>query len=346
LYKIAVDLGYGFTKGVNQDGKKIIIPSIVGPGRDRTMADILGGNVEELDNLYVLINGEEYYVGKLAEEESLGASRTLDADKIKHPNTRVLLATAAALLLRGECRENIHLITGLPYADFALQRQELKEYIKSFQANVKFYGGPLKDQSRKIKFNDVTIFPQAAGAIYTLLDNSMAKAIARSGKMISVVDIGYKTTDFVTFQGSESFKTRTDLSDTLNVGMNEMHRLITHAFKKKTGKRIDPMMVDELINNKVISFGGREIDFSAEIDMAYRAIARSIMDSVRQIWGDMSDFIEVVFITGGGAIALKKHLHQLHHHLQVAPDAQFANARGFLAVAEAAERKRLERRTS
>lgn len=346
MYKIAVDLGYGFTKGVNQDGDKIIIPSIVGPGRDRSMADILGGSVKGLDNLYVLINGEEYYVGELAEEESLGASRTLDSDKIKHPNTRVLLATAAALLLRGECRDGIHLITGLPYADFALQRKEFKEYIKSFQAEVKFFGGPLKDKSRKIQFKKVTEFPQAAGAIYSLLDNSMARAIARSGKMISVVDIGYKTTDFVTFQGSESFKTRTDLSDTLNVGMNEMHRLITHAFKKKTGKRIDPMMVDELINNKVISFGGREIDFSAEIDMAYRAIARSIMDSVRQIWGDMSDFIEVVFITGGGAIALKKHLHQLHHHLQVAPDAQFANARGFLAVAEAAERKRLERRTS
>lgn len=30
MYKIAVDLGYGYVKGMNEGGEKIIFPSVVG----------------------------------------------------------------------------------------------------------------------------------------------------------------------------------------------------------------------------------------------------------------------------------------------------------------------------
>ncbi len=41
---------------------------------------------------------KEYFVGKLAEEESSTASFAFEENKIAHPHMRVLLATAAKLL--------------------------------------------------------------------------------------------------------------------------------------------------------------------------------------------------------------------------------------------------------
>ncbi|MHB1419113.1 MAG: ParM/StbA family protein [Bacillota bacterium] len=226
---ISIDLGYGYTKGINNEGKSIVIPSVVGPGRDRSMVDILGGEKSGMDNLHVVVNGEEYFVGSLAEEENLGASRTLDADKISHTNTKVLLSIVAALLTP-DTSPDIHLATGLPFADYITQRKPFEAYLKFFNTDVEFKGGPLLGKKRHIRFDRTSLYPQAAGAIYSLMDNEMARAITRSGKMVSVVDIGYKTTDFVTFQSGNTFKIKTDLSDTINVGMNEMNRLASIAF--------------------------------------------------------------------------------------------------------------------
>ncbi|MHB1418252.1 MAG: ParM/StbA family protein [Bacillota bacterium] len=334
---ISIDLGYGYTKGINTEGKSIVIPSVVGPGRDRSMVDNLGGEKHGMDNLHVVVNGEEYFVGSLAEEENLGASRTLDVDKISHINTKVLLSIVAALLMPKSTPE-IHLTTGLPFADYVNQRKSFEAYLKFFNTDVEFKGGPLQGKRRHIRFDQVSIYPQAAGAIYSLMDNEMVRAITKTGKMVSVVDIGYKTTDFVTFQSGSTFKYKTDLSDTINVGMNEMNRLASLAFHKKTGRRINTLQADEIIKNRIITFAGQEWDFTQEIEYAYETVARNIIDRVRQIWGDQSDFIQTVFIAGGGAIALGPYLRSLHHNLQVAPDAQTANAKGFFLVTKAAER--------
>ncbi len=40
-YTIAIDLGYGQIKGINQDNKRVIFPSIISSGKDRSLDTFL-----------------------------------------------------------------------------------------------------------------------------------------------------------------------------------------------------------------------------------------------------------------------------------------------------------------
>lgn len=124
-------------------------------------------------------------MGELARRGVMGTSFTLEAWKISHQNTRALLATAVALLAPPGV-PTIHLATGLPYADYRHQRQAMEEMLKAFRAEVEFLGGPLTGEALSLRFHQITVFPQAAGAVYASLDTQTLAQVAGSGRLISV----------------------------------------------------------------------------------------------------------------------------------------------------------------
>lgn len=330
---VSIDLGYGYTKGVNEEGKKVIFPSVVGPGRDRSIASLFDDNMRGMDSLHVVVDGMEYFVGELAEKESSIASRTLSSEKITHPNTKVLLATATALLMPEGIR-NVQLVTGLPYADYKKQSKQFEDFLRFFNTDIEFISGPLAGRKKKITFSkDVFLFPQAAGALFALLDDRERKEFLNSKKMISVVDIGYKTTDVVTFEWRDGPQLRTELSDTFDIGMSNVTKLVDLAFREKTGDRLSKNRIEQIIRDKVVYYNGQELDMTKEIALAHQHVAKTIADEVMVLWKEEKNSIFSVYLAGGGAIALHSFLKNLHPRVKVAPDAQFANAEGFLKFA-------------
>lgn len=97
MYKIAIDLGYGYVKGMNEEKEKIIFPSIVGTAHDRALKDLFGTGVKNrLENLWVRIKAgnldNSFFVGNLA-GDNISKSFIFDSNKIWHPNNIVLLGT-------------------------------------------------------------------------------------------------------------------------------------------------------------------------------------------------------------------------------------------------------------
>lgn len=334
---IAVDVGYGFTKALNEYQRSAVFPSLVAPGQDRSLEGIFGAGQSGLDCLHVRVNGQEFFVGELARRGGMGASFTLEAWKIGHQNTQVLLATAAALLLPVGVA-TIHLATGLPYEDYRHQRQAMEEMLKVFRAEVEFLGGPLTGEGRTVRFYQITVFPQAAGAVYASLDTQTLAQVAGSGRLISVVDVGYKTTDVVTFEAGHTFRLRPDLSGTVDQGISDLERRLLAVFTEKTGRRLDPARAGRLLEEGGIDLGGRFLDLREEISRTREALAGLIRDKVRTIWRDQADFIWRVYLVGGGCVYLAERLQKLHASTCLVEDAQLANARGFLAVARQRER--------
>ena len=103
MFRIGLDLGYGYVKGVNEDGKGVVFPSLVGNAYDRPLAGLFGNNEEKrIDNMHLILTGkkkEESFVGELARRESRSVSYAFDEDKINHPNTSALIAASCLLLL-------------------------------------------------------------------------------------------------------------------------------------------------------------------------------------------------------------------------------------------------------
>lgn len=287
MYKIGIDLGYGEVKAVNQQGKSMIFPSIVGLGHDR-QSEILAQNTKGLDALHVRLGDEEFFVGELARRESLaGASITLEANKIHLPETRVLLATAAALLAPADMSA-IHLATGLPLEEYSAQKNDFYRYLKNFWATVHFLGGPMEGESKTIRFADVTIIPQGLSAMQlAIYDGTRPRFddVTQTGNLFALIDVGFRTTDFAVVEIGSNKRPllRRDLCGTVNVGVASTYRPLQQAFNKITGSVLEERNIPHILSEGTIFHRGQEIDLQEDIQK--NTVASGAGDSQPRVVG-------------------------------------------------------------
>ncbi len=341
MFKIAIDLGYRYVKAINENGQSILFPSLVGSPYNRQLKGLYGEEDSSNDKFHVrLLNdlgsSEEYFIGDLA-RESRSVSVAFDTNKIDHQNTRILLASAAALL--NPENQNIHLITGLPLQYYSSQKERFKDYLSKFETYVEI---PLLERKADIRFSKVTVFPQAAGAVYEAVAKHQ-ELLKKKGSLVALVDIGYKTTDFVVFEAGAGFHLREDLSGTVEIGGAYIHREVQSRFQELTGLALDNIEMDTLIFNKGIYFAGQDYDFENTISAAQRFIAQAVIDRLKTSWGQKLDFIRTMFLAGGSVLELSEMFEGFHPGLKILEDPQMANAKGFLRVGELVQKK--ERRS-
>ena len=339
MYKIAVDLGYGFVKGANEENERIIFPSVVGAAHDLALKDLFGTNFKNrLDNLWVHIKAGDldgdFFVGSLA-GDSISKSFAFGSNKIWHPNTIVLLGTAAALLAPEG--EDILIVTGLPLEHFKMQRREFSNFLKMFEAEISFLTN--ENTTREINFAGSAVFPQGAGAVYEAFREYPALR-KDSGAKVAVIDIGFKTTDFITVRIGTPLETVEQFSGTVDAGMFHLHRLFAARFLQETGCQADPFRIGDYINSGGrVYFDGREYDFSDTLQTARNELANVIRDGVIASWKDSYREFRAIFLAGGGAFELKDGLKRAFPILQAIGDPQFANCKGFLYYAGLLEQR-------
>jgi len=338
MFKIGLDLGYGYVKGINEENRKVVFPSLVGMGYKRSLSGLFDRNKSDIqNNMHVVVGGndgqKEYFVGELARREGRNVSYAFDEHKVNHPNTKALIAAASGFLLPEE-DVDVHIVTGLPLEQFMHQKEEFKDMLKNYNLIVEFRGyGKVKI----VKFDRVTVFPQAAGAVYYSIMNDLSKYLVK-GSYIGLVDIGFRTTDYIVFYISEKLSLREDLSGTVDIGMSELNNTADRLFTGKTGTKLDIPELLQLVQQGSIFYRGKEMNLKDELDTVKYELARTIKDRIKSVWGSKLDFFNTVFLAGGGVKALSGHMTDIYENTVTVKDAQFANARGFLKVAEIEDR--------
>lgn len=338
MFKIGLDLGYGYVKGVNEVGKGVVFPALVGNAYDRPLAELFESNEKSvINNMHLVMTNEqreEYFIGELARRESRNISYAFDENKINHPNTKALLA-ASSLLLYPKEEIPIHLVTGLPLEQYVHKKDEFKKMLKDYRSIVNFKG----DKRVKIvKFDKITIFPQAAGAVYSVIIDDLQKYLIR-GSYIGLIDIGFKTTDYIVFMVDEKLVLREDMSGTINIGMSNLNNAADKLFTRKTGGKLEIAELVNLIKDEKIFFRGKELSFSKELALVKSEISRVVKDRIKSSWGNKLDFFNTVFLAGGGAKELKAFISDIHPNTILTKNSQFANAEGFLKVAQLEEKR-------
>ncbi|AEM79767.1 ParM/StbA family protein [Thermoanaerobacter wiegelii] len=342
MFKIGLDLGYGYVKGVNEAGRLVVFPSLVGNAYERNLKSLFENSLEKrIDNMHLVItNGEKYecFVGELARRESRNVSYAFDEDKINHPNTRALIA-ASCLLLFPEDGKPVHLVTGLPLEQYIHKRDEFLKMLKDYKALAYFKGD---EKVKGIKFDKITIFPQAAGAVYYAVMEDIHKYLIK-GSYLGLVDIGFRTTDFIVFLVEDRLILREDLSGTIDAGISAVYNAADKVFTQKTGSKLDIPELMRLTTDSRIFFKGRQLDFGEELRSIKAETARVIKDRLKAVWGSKLDFFNTVFLAGGGAKDLQEFLTDIYENTVMVKDPQLANAKGFLKVAELEEKKERDR---
>ena len=339
MYKIAIDLGYGYVKGLNEENERIVFPSIVGAAHDLTLKDLFGTKFKNrMDNLWVHIKAgnldSDFFVGNLA-GDSISKSSAFDSNKIWHPNTIVLLGTAAALL-SPEGRD-ILIVTGLPMEHFKMQRKEFSNFLKLYKAKVSFPGN--ENLAREISFAGSAVFPQAAGAMYEAMLN-YPRLQQSNGARIAIIDIGFKTTDFITVRIGTPLETMEQFSGTIDAGMFYLHHPFAARFLQETGCQADPFRIGDYISDGGrFFFDGKDYDFSDTLQAARKELVNVIRDGLITSWKDSYREFRAIFLAGGGAFELKDELKRAFPILQAIGDPQFANCKGFLYYAGLLEQR-------
>lgn len=318
MLQIAIDVGYSHTKAVN-NGRRVLIPSVVAPYRELPLADLSRNGTGHIVTIRRLDGSEtRHFVGELALREGQSVSFTLDREKHRHQNHDILIFTAARYL---NTPPGATLIAGLPVAYYSNQKEELQKHLEALHAEISVNGGKFE----RISFGRVIIYPQGAGALLTAPD------LPSSG-LICMVDIGQKTTDFVTAEiAGCKVRPVSSLCGSIETGVFAVHEVVAAEFQALTGAPLTTARVREIIETGAVVFRGREIVLTNVIEKAKMDVSRSIADQVLAALGDRADFIRRFYLAGGGAEALPM-LGSLFPTAKVIPEPQWANALGFYKV--------------
>lgn len=324
---VGADIGYGMCKIITDTGEKLLFPTIARRGQPLNIEKVLGA----AEDYVVEVNGQTWYVGNMAIKEPTLSVRAFDANnRFADEVFQVVLATALGATMRAEYDE-VYMVTGMPLmACREPQKSEFITFLNTFSAHVKF--GSI---DRDIKINNSRVFPQAGGIFYSPNVASIKPQLPKDG-LVTVLDIGYRTTDAATFLADNGrFKFMVDASFTVDFGMSTLFdNLGGHIANITQNFGITNENAEKAFHSGVCYVDNKPYDLAEIIKQLKSDLVRAIINKYKYSLKG-ADAQRTLIFAGGGGEALKDELMQVAPEGLVIQDAQFANAAGFLEVARA-----------
>lgn len=319
---VSVDVGYGFTKAVADSGRRASFPSTVSHDYTPALSDALGG---AKDGHSVRLNRQG-----ASETHRVGGDgqRTWSINSAGRHGYDILALAAAALV---GADGDIDLALGLPLGVWIEkdQRKALRDRLQGQEAWIAVDGG----DARGIHIRSVRVFPQGAGAFLAALRADPTL----SDRPVGLIDIGYKTTDFLLMRASKAsagLVPDETASGSLDIGAGHVFEQVRGEVSRSSGVLIPDGAIEEAIEryHGRLYLRGNKMDVAALVDAQTRALAARVSESIRRVWSERLDLLGALLLAGGGGQLLLPHLRDLHPLLRVIPDPLFANAVGYLAM--------------
>ena len=328
---IGVDTGYGYTKFSTAAGRKGSFPSVVtgAPRGNGDLATVLGAKTLK-HRLSVQMEGAdkptEYLVGQSA--LATGADRTWDTSGAARDGYDLLVLAALAL---ANAHDEVDLGLGLPlnvYLD-RTERKALRARLRGLKARVKIDS----KEARDVAVSSVRVFPQAIGAYFDAISSRDGEHLV--GQAVAVLDVGFKTSDFIMLTPTPDGVSVPDesRSGSVNAGIGNVFDAVRTFVAEQTGTTTLPpesLIETAISNGGTIMVRGKEFDVSQPYQKALQAVASKIESDLRRVWGETVDYLAAVLVVGGGGQAVKPFLHLPGARL--ADDPVYANAKGFAAL--------------
>ena len=263
------------------------------PSRYTTIENILGATGDVLE-----YEGVRYYLreGKLEN----------NYDKANKETNIILFLYALAL----QKDRYFKVVVGLPALTYKVSRDAFKEKL----LENKIYKLKINGIEKTIIIEDLIVFPEGAGAYYSLSQRT---------KNAVIVDIGGGTTNIVSFKNG-----KLDKCTTLGKGMIELYNTVREYLNSTYTLKLELEDI-EVIMREGLRVDGNKISF---------AFIKPIIDSfVKDLMNELRNYpirTSKVLLTGGGSKLLKGPLSKIPG-LEVIDDYLFSNAKGFKKVGEA-----------
>jgi plasmid segregation protein ParM len=150
---------------------------------------------------------------------------------------------------------------------------------------------------------------------------------------IGIVDIGFRTTDFVLLDHLRYIERGSSTTDN---GMSKCFSLIANKLRQKTGVNVELYRLYQAIFSGSIKIRGKEYNITNLKNKVYSHFASQIVNDINRIWENDWD-IDLIVLTGGGAKELMEYLKPLIEGnvilVENKSDPRLNNVKGYLKYA-------------
>lgn len=318
---IAVDAGCAYAKCAFFDESGAIKTAQIPALMARGFAPVgLSGAADTYE-----IEGEQWHVNNGAAENTQFKS---------YPYSSHNLALTLAALRSQNYTGDVQLATGVPvrdfYADAGINTANVQRKTSLFDKNYALAGGDLG-----LKINAYKVCPEAVSAVVDyVVDAAGGEQNAISGS-VAVVDIGGRTTDLAVV--NSDFMADSQSIKTLNLGVLDLYKALAKALQKDHGveSEIPTVLLESAARTGEITLykGQSALDISSLVKREKAKLAERVQEEVERVFG--ARHLTQTLYAGGGAALFNDQLLSMHDRgVVVADEPQFANARGYLKIAE------------
>ena len=343
-YLVGVDIGFGQTKWLsNHTINPQVIPSAILAGARVPENKLFDFDTVDLDHLVVTTEEGTYFAGAQAlEVPSSGSKRTQIRDRASDPLSRVLFHNGIGLSLPHEDgKYDVFVVTGLPNTDYDRSIKENLEVFLNRPFSLTYHLSKDRTITKEINVIGVEIMRQPEGAVtynqFAFDNDYFLTGSEHARQMVAVIDIGHFTTDFALFQKGVFVEDTTYSGST--VAVSEVYRLL----EKKLILLFDEFGysfeasdkdLDNIIRTGEVFYAGKTYDVSKQVEEASREVASIIAKKVLDQWGNETNRLELIILSGGGAYVFSEYLKEefekrRQQGFQVIEDPQFSNVLGF-----------------
>jgi plasmid segregation protein ParM len=321
---IGLDVGYGDTKAVCDNGRSTCFPSLIAPAESiRFKADV--GAQVQVKGLTLRDTEEgDLFVGELAARQGRPGSVRSPRDRDRVADAIMLHLTDAALaaLLPDVEYTRAKITTGLP-VDYYRDAEALATHLRG-QHVIKVEGRRLM-----VDVDEVKVVPQPFGGLLSVLLDERGKLMADVAHLVQgrvgVLDVGMFTTDLILVDGLEYIEAG---SGSLEVGVSTVLEMLRKVLLDDHRVSYEPHQLEVALRRGWVVINGQTVKLNGLASDRLSVIAQSIESRARTLWNVST--LSAIVLAGGGSLALKRWLEPYFGQAIFAPDAAMANANGFL----------------
>jgi len=316
----AIDVGYSWTKYV-VEGDRVdrircrAFPSVAPRASGRDLA--LDG-LARRQTVPIAIDGVVFEVGP-------EAPLVQDAVQALPHDNRYIHTPEYLALVRGALRlmhvDHVDLlVVGLPVALFGAQREALE---------ARLLGTHELGAGTVLEVRAVRALAQPVGALFSAtIEHPPLQHLQRA--RILLVDAGWRTLDWVVTRGGRILDRRTDsIAKSLFDVVDVMGRAIARDLGVQLGAADHARIDEALRRGEPLRVAGKAVAVEPYLPLG-RQVADEAVTALRRLVQDGTD-VDHIVLAGGGAYFFAEALARAypHHALMQAPDAFYANCRGF-----------------
>jgi len=253
------------------------------------------------NNLIIVDNEEEYYIGELARTQSEIKNFILDQGSLNRIEDLFLLIKAVLSVLLKEVKDNIILGIGTPISTSIEKMKELSSQLKG-EFDVKIINDATKEIiEKKLSITQVLVMPESYGSYYQVVSSFSETNTALNAVVIS---LDLLTEILTIFEGKLIRKASRNLT---NASLFVLSNKIAIALRQKTGIIINPHAILENIrgNMEYVVLSGKTYDIGKIKEHYVRQIAKEIVDNLISVLNNLPLEAEIeYYIVTGEAVEL------------------------------------------